>query len=551
MSLVWHIVQKDFRRLAAPLALWALLLVFRGEVGAHVLLGEGLELGRLYYWTIANLVLLWLDAAVCVLLVAALVHEDTLVGPGSTWVTRPISGGRLLTAKLISAVLMFGVLPMVIALRWWLVCGYGGAELARAALALADIQSATVFAALLLAVLTRNVNEFLGWALGLGLALIAWVFVGSVVVKGTEMEVTRGMNETRVVLFLTLVATGGALVIALQYLTRRRGRAVQVALATAAAVLIVSASGWDWSIWWARPPRTSPLARGITITVEHPKIDRRAELDFVLHGVPRDFGVWASADHVFRWNDGALAAARSDWGTGSWPGSAEWHSLRPHAGTNNDMMMQAYAAYGPKRATAPDESVVPMMFLLWADKADRLRTEPATYTGELHVSLRRPALEFELPLRVGAKGEQNGASVRIDHVDWREGQWRVTLVQSRPKWLTYGKNRPSVATLLTSEGDPTTGFVLMNRARGEAIQLAGGRLLQARLYVGLQELEWSTLECGVPRDPAAENSDAPPAWLKDATLAVVRYHEEAVFDRTVKIEKFGTAEELATLKEKP
>ncbi len=549
MKLVWHIVKKDFRRLAVPLALWAVLLVARGEVGAHLLRGQGLDPGRLFfYWWTASTMLLWLDTVVCVVLVASLVHEDTLVGTGIGWATRPISGGRLLAAKLLGAVLMFGVLPMLVAVRWWLVCGYGAAEMARAALAIADAQFVTVFGALLLAVLTKNMNHFLAWLLGFGLASIAWVFVLSRVVKGLEVELTRGANETRVVFFLALVSIGGALTIAVQFLTRQREQALRVVAVTVGLLAIIFISGGDFSGRWAHAPRSSLLAHGITVAVENPRIERQGAMDFVVRGVPENRGVMASAEHVWRWSDGAIAAASSGVSTGSWPGNAKGRFTGPHDGNIDEWMMQALVAYVPKDGEVPDASIVPVKFLLWADKAARLRTEPASYTGELHVAFLRPTLEFELPVREGEQRKHAGASVRIERAAWSEGQWRVTLVESRPAGLNDGRARLSVATLVANETQPATGFVLVNRARGEAVKLAPGGMPPAKLVIGTQELSWLTWQCELPGEKSADQPDAPPAWLQGATLVVVRYPEAARFDREVKIKNFGAPAEGAAAK---
>jgi hypothetical protein len=104
MNLTWHIIKKDLRALRWPLLLWTLLIVMKLGAGALLLTADGTE---------GDSWILSLDAAAKILaalevlsfiLVAALVQEDPLVGTTAFWVTRPISGGRLLRAKLLTIV---------------------------------------------------------------------------------------------------------------------------------------------------------------------------------------------------------------------------------------------------------------------------------------------------------------------------------------------------------------------------------------------------------------------------------------------------------------
>ena len=539
MRLVWHIVKKDFRRLGIPLGLWTLLLIAKGEVGVRALSSGGANTDRLLYFQEAEYMLVLLDAIVNVLLVATLVQEDTLVGTGAFWVTRPIGGGRLLAAKLLGAALMFGGLPLLVALRWWVACGYGAAEMGRAALALADVQVVTVFGAMVLAALTTNINQFFGWALGLGAIAVASGFSLALIAEATHVEITRGIRETRDVMLVVLVAVGGVLVIAVQFFTRRREWALLGVKVAAGLIVVGFAGAWDWSSRWARAPQTSALATEITLAVENVKLEPEGAMDFVLRGVPEDLDVKASADHVWQWSDGTKAAARSGWRLGSWPGAAEWRSLGLSAGNASEEMARAYVTSGPEGASQRDGWLVPMKFFLWPEKAERLQTERASYTGELHGVLLRPKLESELSLRAGDWRGGTSYRVRIDQVEWSEGELRLMLAESQPAWTTYGRHRPSIATMMENVTAPGTAFALVNRARGEAVKLWSGGRRAETLLVGTQELGWRPVRGSVPRTEEEKQSGERPAWLEGATLAVVRYQEEARFDREVKMEKFG------------
>ena len=130
MNLIWHIIKKDVRALRWPLGLWTLVIILKLGTGVLLLTADGTEAPEWFTrlegiaTTFAGLELL------SVLLVAALVQEDPLVGSSAFWVTRPVSGGRLLRAKLAAIGLVFILWPLVVTLPWWLACGYGPRELA-------------------------------------------------------------------------------------------------------------------------------------------------------------------------------------------------------------------------------------------------------------------------------------------------------------------------------------------------------------------------------------------------------------------------------------
>ncbi len=545
MRLVWHIVEKDFRRLWVPLLLWTLLLVAQSEVGVQALGGDGADLDRLYYLTIAERTLIFLALIVNMLLVAALVQEDALTGARAFWVTRPIAGGRLLVAKLLGAMLMFGAVPLLASVRWWLVCGYDATQMARATLALADTQTVTVAAALVLAVLTKNMNEFLGWLLGIAVAVIAWVFGVAMMVDGLQVEITRGANETRMVFFLAFTALGAGAVVVHQFLTRRHRRSLGIAAVAAGLLGMVFASGWDFSRWWARAPRTGPAAVQITAKAGGMTDDGRGAMNVLLRHLPPEFGATVAADNVWRWRDGTIAAAQSGFTNASWPGAAEWRAL----GLSSAAAARSYVAGGPEGLSGAERDglAAALRFFVYPEKAERLRTEAATYIGDVKVALWRPELAGELPLRDGAAEARAGFSVRMSHANWRDGEWSVTVVESHPQFSAYGRLQPSIAMLQRADEEPATGYALVNRARGEAVKLwATGR--HATLLAGTQQITCTTLRCAVPRDAAGDQSDAPPRWLEGATLAVVRYRAGERFEREVTIEHFGGPAEDALIR---
>jgi hypothetical protein len=125
MNLTWHIVKKDLRALKWPLALWIFVIIAKLGIGVVLLNADGTEGVEWFNKMDALAKILGIFEFVSFVLTAALVQQDLLVGTTAFWMTRPISGGRLLRAKLLSIGLVFGLLPVLVTLPWWQGCGYG------------------------------------------------------------------------------------------------------------------------------------------------------------------------------------------------------------------------------------------------------------------------------------------------------------------------------------------------------------------------------------------------------------------------------------------
>ncbi len=110
MNLTFHIIKKDLRRMSWLIGAWLLAtgLAF-AKTGAHFP----------SQWPDFVQVFARFTAGVLILvLIASIVQEDCLVENRVFWRTRPISGTRLLTAKLIQLIGLFVILPVVTGLLW-------------------------------------------------------------------------------------------------------------------------------------------------------------------------------------------------------------------------------------------------------------------------------------------------------------------------------------------------------------------------------------------------------------------------------------------------
>ena len=207
MNTIAHIVRKDLRLLAVPLGAWLAFIV--GKAAALVAYAGG-DLPWPGEWfgtalAYAN----WLEAAVGMVLATWFLFEDNPCDPRTFWMTRPISGRRLLAAKLSGATLALVALPILLLLPVWLAAGFGPREIALAAVSWAFLQGALTVLALTLATVSANASQMI-------LGLVAFALL---LAAGLWLEWKLPGNWTGLACVLALTA---ALVLGLQYLGRRR-----------------------------------------------------------------------------------------------------------------------------------------------------------------------------------------------------------------------------------------------------------------------------------------------------------------------------------------
>lgn len=533
MRLVWHMVRTDVRRMWLPLMFWVFLLAAKNELGAFMSAGAGVDAVQfeaLGFWVYA---LAGFGALVNFVLVALLVQDDALVGTRMFWATRPIAGGRLLAAKLIGAALMFGVLPVVVSLRWWIVCGYDAKEIARAVVAMLDCQIVVVLPALVLAAITENVNRFLAGALAIAVGIEAWT---SVIIPWWEMaggrraQAMTGVITTQIGLVFLIGGAATIFVIAQQFLRRRLDRSsMALALATISIGAVMYFWSWDWSRMWSPMKSISPQAAAITVAVTGAEIGEQVAVNYHFGGLPENSVLAARADHVWKFPNGGEVVGRSGWSSTAWPGVAEWRALDlPHA---NENAMRDYVNAHPRRSSSAGDG---LQLRTWLNSEDltRLSAVPGDYTAELAIQLTQPARWLELPLRAGEHRQREGFSVRIVEVERRGDEVSLTFTDSRPMLKTYGTTWPSLTSIFVlsqfAQEMDLVRYALVNRERGDAIKLWPQ---SQRTMVGTQLVQRLTFIYHAPEDRTAMLA----TWLEGATLAVIRYNEIAAFEREMKV----------------
>ncbi len=250
MNLTWHIVRKDIRRMGAPVAGWVAFTAGSAWWFGSLRMPEEVALaGDASRWMtgVSGLagVLTALPFVAGGLLAGGLALEDVVGGANAGWRTRPISGARLLGAKLLAAGLLLVLAPVVALMPVWIANGFSAGECAAVVGDAVVWHGATMLVALAIAALVENIAQFTFAALAIATVFAICASKLLVVWVGVEGGPKSGPTAKLVTIALPFVAAGVVLV--QQYLTRRTRRGwLVIGLVMAASFGIRAAWTWEF-----------------------------------------------------------------------------------------------------------------------------------------------------------------------------------------------------------------------------------------------------------------------------------------------------------------
>ena len=250
MGLTLHLIRKDFRRSRLILGIWYTILVLAVVTNAmRAQLLEGLaphwwEVPTVAEYRVGVLLLVTqllnlVDAVMRVAIVAKLVHEDSVVGSTAFWLSRPVSGGRLLASKAIFLVLAVVVPPIVVQLA--VTSQVGISPLTMTEVFVLPVLTAAFL--MMLAVLTPSLTKMA--ALGAILAGVA--IVGFLGLSWFAMPLAEDFmyeDALRPLPPWGPLLTVCIAVICHQYLTRRTKRSLVLAFSGIPILLLVPSGSW-------------------------------------------------------------------------------------------------------------------------------------------------------------------------------------------------------------------------------------------------------------------------------------------------------------------
>lgn len=206
MTLTWQIVRKDLFRFRWLLLAWALVLVVKNALFIYASGVFGAP--DLAWLAVLESYQIWILLSGCQPLlvfffVAAIVFEDPPAYRDAFWITRPVSGLRLLAAKLLAATLAFVVVPVLLSAVWWLACGLPLESILSLAANLALGYFAVVIIGTGVAAATGSYPRHLLWTL---VGAIAFIVAHFSVRMLAGRDVSSALNNHRYQLLLLVTA---------------------------------------------------------------------------------------------------------------------------------------------------------------------------------------------------------------------------------------------------------------------------------------------------------------------------------------------------------
>ena len=225
MKQTFHIIGKDIRdlRLLLPLAGWwsvsilqALLISVSPRLPSSppaIEMMSGVFLGGLA-WLLAAL-----DLGLLVLIVSQLAQRDSTVGTTAFWLSRPISGARLLAGKSLFLLLAVMLPTVVVQFLMLLFSGVTLYDAVRSAPQIVVLQLLVLSALMMLACLTSNLSRmlFLGVIAAVGLAIVQYTLRLPLLRNRWD----RSLDDSAVIGFSLFLLAVALVVVCHQYLARR------------------------------------------------------------------------------------------------------------------------------------------------------------------------------------------------------------------------------------------------------------------------------------------------------------------------------------------
>ena len=558
MNLTWHIIKKDLTRLRLPLLLWLALLAGQSLVSIRLLSAQSADMNWYTETGMLFNVLLAVTLVVGFLLASALVLSDPLVGADMFWVTRPISGARLLRAKLGAALLIFGLVPVLAWVPWWIYCDFGAAEIAGAAWRVLWVQAIAVIPAMVLASLVGQSGRFVLCSVLVGVAVLVGVM--NFVTWGGFHALSSRLLETRLLLAAGLVVLFGAAVIWRQYTGRRFGASVPVLIAGTVLAFAVMV-GWPWTLARMWPDRSPPVPGSEPVSVEIrdsylSSITTQGEpeseavtIRVWCKGLPDDSSVAGGLANVRLQWPGGFTIARDD----LWLGP-DWHneygsgrdlalskafgvSLRnegqyqwdPETQAKRAELLLASKEQSEKsgrhwwRPESPSgETVLKVTVAVTPEVAARMRTDPPACSISVRLALQKPEVLFEMPWQKGIQMARHGARLHLLGIaPYSRGQYLPPEQQGRAYLAT--------AVCATAPSLGSLHLYKVDRGHG-TIQFLGESQIFTALPVAAN-LQALYFDFSGPRLWRTDKWVDVPGWLESSALAAVAYRDAGGFNR--------------------
>jgi hypothetical protein len=558
MAEALHIIRKDVRQLRWLLLVWVVLLVARVAAWSF---GLAPSTEPTYAFllqrstgTIESLLLL-----VLAFISARLIHGEPLVGWNAFWMTRPYSRTALLVAKLLLAIAVFILLPLISDTVIMAMYRVGVHAQFEAATSFVTSYTTWMLLAIGMAVLTPSLGAFvLATIAGFTALSLLTVVTGAVSVFLREpfdplTVLFREFNPAPGIAAALVIDVAMIVVIAYQYRQRRWPTAAAVAAAGLAISLAVPFLPFAEPVppdpgRWAQNPSTSPVVVERRSETQPVFIDRsRKRMVYArvrLQGMPQHYDAnYTVVDSALTFPDGTRVTSRQR--------ESIWKTL-PETDASGSFGTRSALLDGMTLIDANRRNVERWtgLIALSQDQYERFRGTSGRLDATLKFRLMATRRRAMLPLEAGAA--YAGALSRLEIVRIEHGPEGVWVTIRR--WRAYSP--------LDNRRYPNVTYALQNTSRREALPAVTRRQLPVPAgttsnsgSAGVPVLSFmGTMSGGLRHDGLAMDAEQllfpdrierdkdsvtlDPKWFDGVTLAVLESSYVGIVTRSVTVEDF-------------
>ena len=570
MNLTLHMVGKDFRcrRLLFPLVGWWGLVILQGFLISTLarLSHHPPPADMMLEFSIT--LLAWLAAllkmGLLVLIVSQLVQQDSTVGSTAFWLSRPISGKRLLAGKSLFLALTV-IFPAFLAeVLLLLLHGVTLYDTVRSIPQILLFQCLVLALLMMLAGLTRDLARmiFLGILGTIGLLLVQYTFLqllrwlGPYVFQPQPNALLQSIAEvvrrirwddslyfSGLIGFLLFLLGVALVVVCHQYLTRRTKKGMILASSVFPGVLLFM-TFWTWDFW----PDEYPLAEGIldpeqvTVRIQERSLKFRRwhkpgrEERRILQGevavdnLPAGLAVLPGrfTAGLFSPSGETLDQYQGSTRYGHLDPSPRFQRYRERYLGRKKAAMLAQSLGGVDFLNSGQFEGSPHLELLRISQEihDRYSGDEIVYEAEMNFLVQRDAIT-RMRLEPGVRYDRGSDHAAILAVTSQNDAWIVHLSESAHK--------------LTLDDWKTVRYFLVNSSRKEALFGQRGVGLDSLFSHLLFSDIYQVLEVRRPAlsfDLPSETFPIDASWLQEAELVRVETKDLGWFSKTLRIEDF-------------
>ncbi len=543
MNMVVHLIRKDFQHLRFYLAGWLALVILRAAV-----IGYGPLDPSIWNFSSFNYFesLAWFPQ-ICLLaiMIARLVHDDSLVGSTAFWLDRPITGRQLLLGKL-SFLGLAVMLPLFVVEL--LLLGFHGVTLPDVIRSIPQILALELLLTsvlLMLAAVTRKlVHVALLGLLGPIVWMLFYNFSRNLFFEHVDLSDAFGISlaTSREIAFMLSHLAVAGFVVGHQYLTRRTARSATLACSGLLAVGLVAVIwSWDFVASAQRLDRRVVDPEQLTLRIEEGSLRffrrvrsqplRRSMVlngNIALEGLPT--GVLAvpeqvisqvsfgSTEEAFSSRHGHPYAIEGD---GFW-----WrfnHPPRLHEERANILSAALGGVDFLDGGRRPILEYLPELLSIDEESYDLHGGTRSDLTVKVGFLVQRNDIAT-FPLEHGARYDRGSDHVEILGVTTNKNSLRIELKESRHR--------------LIQDRMKSRWYLLRNRAKRQAV-LSEGSIAFAILTPPLGPLLFPML--GISHSSLyfqLPSTDSPvdPDWIDDAELVRIETRNLGRFSKTIRME---------------